>query len=139
MYYLYIFSLHGVYYEVVYDRIADSGEDATDGGAASSNDAVSSGHDPTTSQGTASNDTQCDEEEENEELSVAAKAGHSNGAALLRCLLKLRQKRKKQAHAEPLPEFIEGAKVDSMKTLTAAVTLRGKVNAQPLRLDSTSY
>jgi hypothetical protein len=77
-----------------------------------------------------SNDIQLEDDEETEELSAAIEAGLSGGAALLRCLLKLRQQRKKHVQAKPLPEFIEGTKADSMKALTAAVTLRSKVRAQ---------
>lgn len=69
-----------------------------------------------------------DEELELAEVAEAAKTKGS-GAVLLRCLLKLRQKRNKKSKAEPLPSFIEGVKVEQFKTVSAAVTLRSKVRA----------
>lgn len=70
---------------------------------------------------------ECNDELDHEEQNIAP-ASKVNSAMLLQHLLQIRQKQKLPSTSSPLPAFVEGAKVSTVKTLTSAVSLRAKVS-----------
>lgn len=130
LYYLYIFSLHGFYFEALYtDRDQLSAHGTSNGQDVSSGDAPNEA-------GTSVEDDAMNGALGSGEANKAYDLTHAadvlgaarvlNSASLLKRLLLLRKKRQQAIAAEPPPDLLEGARVTCTKSLSVAETLKSK-------------
>lgn len=129
LYYLYIFSLHGFYFEALYEDQESAQSRSRD------QDAVVASH-PVNDETKARDDVPGSSDSaappelsETTAASFVSGGSVSTSADLLRRLLFLRKKRQLAIAALPPPEILEGAKVTNVRTASVAETLKSKVRS----------
>lgn len=131
LYYLYIFSLHGFYFEAFYeDQDGMSAKTTTDSSQELSSCDPKGGREADGDNATTNAASGSGEPNENDDLLGAddplGSRGILNSASLLRRLLLMRKKRQRAIAAQPPPDLLEGSKVTDVKSLSTAETLKSK-------------
>lgn len=134
LYYLYIFSLHGFYFELQYDDVEDHEqqlESSADGATTRDQDAAGNSAALESATADDGDDQNGTEESADADAVLVSPGAICTSASLLRRLLLLRKKRQQALAAAPPPELLEGSKVTHVKTASVAETLKSKVRWAP--------